>query len=57
MVEWKNERIVEWDACSKHVGGEEVEVWAALFEMESLDLEVDENVGGGSGQARSRRRS
>ena len=33
-------RNVNWDACSKYVGGAERARWETLLEMESLDVEV-----------------
>ena len=36
----EKDRIVDWDVCSKHVGGVEVAAWAALLEIASLDPEM-----------------
>ena len=39
----EHDRIVEWAACSKHVGGAEVAVWKALLGMEGLETKGGEN--------------
>ena len=38
VVEWKSRRDINWNACSKSVGGAGRAEWASLLEMESMGL-------------------